>query len=916
MKLKLWPIIALFVVCGIMIIAGCEDNRDYQYPYEESSFSLTSSIPLNMTSAFPRSGKVILHFNREIDQGSIEGAVTFKKIEDDGTETDVLNFVGAVGANLFITPRSLLAPSSDYKVMVTDSVRSIDGEVPAVPEQLGTITFSTGSIRAQAFERPWLLSVNPDPETGFISDSVTFHVQFSEPLDEARITYPGNIKITKNSNEVVPANIFVCDDMIVIDPLADLDSQSDYSLEISGVTDRNGETLNESFSKEFTVVSTLPKSELPVIICPTLGDHSTDECPASSDPANLPPSSFTGDLLNTMTIESTLLGRGAIYVSGKLVTEIGNPAINENFVPITIRKGQKLYGKGIDVLLGGRIETGYNSGDIVLTLISDANGILAGSQFIYGVEGAKVALTLTMDVVVNTSSDDPATNAMLTQPVLGVNLSGAAWAKDGKLTMEVAGFTEMKVQGEQVPTTMAMIMVSMDKSDPTMEEDVSGPRLRSTTPEINQSRVRLTERIVANFDEPLDSESVKDNFSIQTINGAIIAGEIETLGAKVIFTPDNYLAPSTEYLIVIGEGIADLNENTIGAARTIKFRTGTDEASELEDNPPLVTTVHPGIYDAVDVPAQFPVIICFNQVMDRTSIRLGDTFSVVDKSAGNENIRGAIYFHGSYLVFEPNDLWEKGHTYRVTISDRITNFYGLALDLDGDRIPGGGEGFSQVFFEFRAGAENGYVLLALKLDPLVDTDGSGYVDGNETGTETNSIKMNVPVLDLFKEPSYVGGHMITWVKGLDYDENSVPFVGVDINDGAYLNGTSINASLFKSKAAPDGLFEPMGLITIDVIQTGSADISKGSGGQAQMNINLKTLFNVENNAYNDMLRNNLELSTKGILTFSKDGKMVADISGATLIKGNFEVPLVGWDIPLLIPTNIKLRAVGSPLPFY
>ena len=100
--------------------------------------------------------------------------------------------------------------------------------------------------------------------------------------------------------------------------------------------------------------------------------------------------------------------------------------------------------------------------------------------------------------------------------------------------------------------------------------------------------------------------------------------------------------------------------------------------------------------------------------------------------------------------------------------------------------------------EFKAGPENKYVLLALKLDPLVDVNGSGYIDGNEIGADTNSIKMNVPLLDLFQEPSYVGGHMISWIKGLEYNQNS----GIDMFDETMFNNDDTKAKLAVSDHRP------------------------------------------------------------------------------------------------------------------
>jgi hypothetical protein len=912
---KVSALLIMFALVCILIYSGCDNDIQYENPTTLAGFKLASTNPLANTVNFPRTGKVIFHFNRPIDPASVKTAVEFVLLNADGTTSDVPKTVSAMGNNVYVRPKTFLTPDSEFQVTILPTVECILGRNPELDSAGRTITFSTGPLRAQALQRPQIAHFAPSIAEGFVPDATTLRVYFTEPIDESTVNYGSTVKLLKNQDELVRAMAFASGNQLVVDPESDLDPEATYTLSINSIYDRNGQSIPTPYSEDFQVTSTLPKSSLSVILCPTMGENSTSECPPVADPAALPPSNFSGDPINTMAIDSTLQGKEFIYVSGKLIAEIGSPAISEDFIPVTIRKGQKIFGSSIDINLGGQISTGYETGDIVITVLTDTNGFLAGSAFANAVEGEHVALNLTMDAVVNTKGDDPAVNALMSQMILGVQLIGSVTVVDGKMLMEVTGFTEMNLMGEVIPTTMSMLMVSMDKTETEIVPDETPPTLRSTTPLKSASLVRLAERIVVTYDEPIAPESVYENFFVDTESGTPIAGKIKVLGAKIIFEPESPLAPNTDHRINLGAGISDIVGNAVGYQYVGEFRTGPEESSDDETNPPLLTSVHPGFYDDLTIPAHFPVVVAFNQLIDPESVLLGETFHVLDESDGMAPVPGTLYFRGAWFVFEPNHLWQRNHQYRVVITDQITNTNGLALDVDQNRTPGGTPEYSENEITFTAGIENRYVFLNLGLEPTIDADGSGYVDGNEVGGEENTMKIYFFVFD---DPCYVAGRMFAWVKGLAYDDKGMPFLDIDINDGTLLTTTSTEVQLFSPDESKGvlSLFQPLGRGTIDVIQTGNADVTQKATGQAVMNIEMDVLFNMENQTMNEIVDNELTLTPKGVLSFSSDGRMLAAITGSVYVKGNVHVPILNWDIPLALPTLFNLQATSDSLLYY
>lgn len=922
MMQRIMLIVALNIFL-VSMLAGCGNDRSNQpvYPAQDNRFTLMSTIPLDQAAHVPPSGKVIFHFNRQIDEKSLRNAVAFVRVFEDGSTADIPVSISAVGKNIYVNPKEPLWSSSKFRVTLADEIRCVSGESYVNDENRRTIEFRTGQSRALATIKPEVVATKPDLSDDFIADTSTFRVYFSEPLSESATKYGGHIKLLKDGTENVPAMMFVYGDTVVIDPDIDLDAQTDYTLSITGVTDRNGERMEGTYQRDFQVTATYiqeksdsesntnsRRNTIPMTLCPTLGDYSSDDCAVSADPATLPPSPYTGDLSNTAVFNSKLLGYNTIYVSGELNIEVGDSTIDPDFLPIVIRKGQKLYGKSIETKIGGQIQTGHETGDIAFTLVSDASGMIAGSKLVFGIENKPAAFIISMDLAVNTESSFPSTNSMFTQPLLGIDFLGKTTVRNNKMKMQFTGFTEMKIQGETIPLVLNFSLFSSNRAVSEEKADTTPPRLRITTPALNDRRVPLTRQVVAYYDEPVDPESIRQFFFVQSDAGAEISGVVKTLGSKIVFTPNEYFSPNTDYKIIVEPGIADISRNATTKTEDYSFRTGADEASDSLDFPPLLTTTQPGPYENADLPANFPLVVCFNQAMDLNTIRLGDSFNVYDMNDGFTSVRGTIYHQGSYFIFEPNENWVPGHLYRMVITNDMTNLYGVPVSFKTFDT----DGLQEVSIDFRTTNRSEWVMLHMMLDPIVDTNGSGFVDGNETGNEDNKWKMH---FFIFEDFSYPAGHLIFWLKGILYDDFGVPYMATDMMDGTFFTSTSVRVEIFSKKESEKGLFDPMGMTFFDQLQVNPANIVQASSQRAKMNMQMSMKFNMENETFDEMIDNFIEFKPKGMLSFSKDGRIVSEISGSFYVRGAFDIPLIGWDLPLVIPTTLKWRAITTPLPY-
>ncbi len=887
------------VLVAVAMLAACAQDMEYEKK-ESSVFELHATIPADGTGGVALATQVVFHFNRMIDLASLSGAeAELFRVEPGGERIAVPARLGATGFNLLVIPLERLLPNSSYEAVVHDTVRDANGAAPELDgRSTHTIAFSTRGERPLAGTPMSVTSLVPDPSED-VFDWSTFHVYFSEPVDPT-LRYGTNIAIRRVGSETpIPADLFVAGGLVAIDPSSDLEPGRTYELFIGGdLRDAGGEPMGEDATYTFDILDSTPRATLIVEQCPTMSDASS--CDPVTDIAQLDPSGYTGEPINSMVIGSTLLGRTQAFLGGQLRVEMGNTAADPTSVPVVIRRGQKLHASSLEALFGGRISSGLETGDITLTVLTDAFGFMQSADRTYGIHGGKVGLKFTLDAAINT--DNSTANAQMGQALLGLRLVGHAETVDGGLlSMEVATYETVEIFGESMDVTVSLGLRPPQGAYES-EGDADAPAVVSSAPRPYAENVRLGDPIRIYFNEPIKSSSSTPITVWSAASQTGVAGRVTINGPKLTFEPNWPLTPLTEYEVRLDTSISDLAGNTHVEPIRYRFTTGASEATQV---PPQLGTSDPGVNSLFAHPAHLPVQIWFTQIMDPASLALDDTVFVTDVT-DSAPVEGTLVANWTSIVFTPNEPFDPDHTYQWRVTDGATNIAGIALDVDGDGLPGGSIADASVATTFRAVREDDVVKLVFELNPAADSDTSGYVDGAETPTDVNYFAINL--FGLFGTPSYATGYMVGHVRPLDTNDDDAA-LPIALVDGTRIFSTNTGIDLGKAFGRAD--YGPLdtGPIRIDAATQGSADVSTGVDGLPEMAVDLPTQFAVSNPLFAGLIVPEVAFKATGAVGFSTDGRIIADIRGTTTIRLN--VPLTSWEIPL--PASINLKAV-SPAP--
>lgn len=915
----------IFAGVFLLLLAACdtEFEPDKSAYNELLPFTVTFTYPPHQMHEFPLTGNMVVRYNEPFSQDTSADLIRLQRVDEDQTVHQVPLGLRVVDTSLIIAPKHALKPLHHYQMIITDKIKGESGQVPELPEQGLLIDFYTSADRPQAGEDLYVTTVLPDPTDELIFDVSTFRAYFSEPLDQRTVTYGDTVSFTDADGELIEGELFTRGAQIVFDPDEDLAPGTYYFSFTTGIKDAGGERLPAGEQFEFEVITSYPHANLVVENCPTMGSNSACEPVASPDMLDIHP--LTGQATNSMRLWSNLLGVSTVYISGQLHAEQGDANDHPDLIPMVIRKGQRLYATSLPVMLGGSIATGLETGPIVIQLLTDAVGYIQPSDAngLHG--GGTVFLSLVLDSAITT--EDVIANNMLTQNILGTRLFGQMFIDpdEGRLVMQVAGAAEVFILGERAAATMSLEMRdAMEVLD--VQPDNKPPAILTTSPVSATNDARLGDDIIVLFDETIDVESARGNIRLTTAAGAPLTQTLLINGAKVLIRPGNPLRADTTYTINVGAGVMDITGNATVRSQTFRFGTGSVESSA---EPPILGSTSPGHTLSASVPGQIPIEVFFSQIMDPDTIELGDTFQVIDRSTGFY-VPGTLVKHWYRYAFYPNDPMESGHYYRVVLSGEITNYDGIPLDLDRDHEPGGLPGIDEIWIDFVSSGPNRWLPLLLAIDPLADRDGSGYIDNTETEPYPKTNYFNI-LGPLIPQNSYAGGYMISYVRGMEIDAQGDSYMDIFLIPGNFLYATStvldlgyiihliqeLLGGLGVEPGKDDGMFDPMGRILVDVVQPGAAPTVESPTGIPQMNLTMTTAMTLDNEYINYMMEHELILSATGLLGFTPDGKMKVDIEGDAKMTLNFEVPLLGFNIPLPLPVDIQMRTTTlTPLDWW
>ncbi|MCH2552928.1 MAG: Ig-like domain-containing protein [Alcanivorax sp.] len=704
----------LIVLTGTAILAACGGGSGDEQTVSFDNWQETEvvySYPFDGQAEVSPNAPVVVRFSDPVEVD----ASNFTLTGPDGSVS--FSVRGAdQGRSAVLMPDSALAVKSEY-ALTLNNIRTDSGEA-AIPD--GSVDFKTraaleGKPRAlrQLSDSFGVASVSPDGDDLPFLDFSSVNLVMTQPLDRQTVVYGDTVTLTQDG-ETVPAYLRVDGRHISIDPQNELSSGSDVTLELSnGVQNLYGEELAGGFTRTFSPRNTKPRVTLvqeaapadPVLGCLDEGVRT---------------SPITGDPINCVPLIAKLLGDNTVSKQqGNVFAELAFAPNFPDKTPLRVPKGSLLKGDPLDVRIGGEVPAGFDSGEVTVTFLGDANGYLLPNPYSDDPSAPK-QLRLTMDVAFDTEVQRA--NGAFNQTLLQVELVGYAIAdtEKGSLIVDAVGVVEPEVLGTE--TAYGVLSFHMEsypdqQNAPVMEVDRTSPELAAWQPGDHVNKQRPGDPIILNFSEPLDPTTVIEGDTLRvTADGAPVDFEYYLDGVSIVIQPQPPLQYNTGYQVQFTDGITDIAGNP-ALGETLNFTMPTYIGS---GHPAIAVTTYPGFPCAADkdtwdiangdhgicrggesdddhlpvmpLPAERAIEVQFSQVMDEDSIILGDTCDsgsfrvekIADAGQAPQQsgtnyvcqaaVPGEIQYNARTVTFIPDQPWEEGATYRYVLMSENQDF--------------------------------------------------------------------------------------------------------------------------------------------------------------------------------------------------------------------------------------------------
>jgi hypothetical protein len=637
--------------------------------------------------------------------------------------------------------------------------------------------FTTRSTRPRA-AAPAIVAINGAAPTapdalGAVFDSSTIRLAFSEPLDPRTVALgPGAIELVDTvSGDAVPARLLAAGIHVSIDPIDDLIADREYRLAIGGaLTDPDGQAVA---AQTFTLTPQRGRADAAIV--------QTLRTRAAGDPG--PEGASAGADHNAIAIASSLIGAQSVEVrSSALEVELGDPAAGGPLA-FTIRRGQRLRARGLDVKLGGELPVGLSTGDIVIELLSDGGGAIhrnprqpAGQR--PDNDRSPLIADLALDLAVYAA--DPAGNAALTQTVLGVEGSGVVIATDGVLDLEAVISIDLDLLGvTRAATNLVLEMITDAAAAP--EADGTAPALLAALPSGTADPLSADTAVELIFSEPVDLERARaGGVRLETESGQPVASAVESHGAALAIRPLAPLPSGASFRVALTD-VADLTGNALPATSGPAFSTPARAATTApltvvsvhpgapcaltggsattpghcltsgspDDNYPLFTLAANDAIDARFTQAPAPASVTRGDACDTGSVRIEE----LDASgACARPVAGTLRLRDRALSFVPDAPWRVGQRYRLTLvsgpdascaAGEICGGNGVAASFSPLNRPGNALVRADLVIDFTGAPATTAALAITETVPIGDANGSGEIEPGELAGDTNRVALRI-----------------------------------------------------------------------------------------------------------------------------------------------------------------------------
>lgn len=735
-----WIWLACLGACGSEAVVPPEPAQGVVFTY-----------PVDHQRDVPLGARLVISYARPLE------AARATLVGPDGPVGATVELTG--GARTIIVRDAKLVPDTTYELQVDEGP---------------LLAFTTRSDRPRA-GKPHLAALNGSDPLAIgtlrpIFETSTLQLVFSEPLDPRTVTLEaGAIELVDAQGIAVPATLFARGIHVAIDPVAPLVAGMPYELRIGGaLADPAGEVAEAArfvFTPENGVGRGVAKQ--------------TFRTRMPEDPVEIVARTDAGPGIDLV---HPLIGAAkAEVLPSTLATELGDPAVLGGPIAFTIPKGQRLTSSSIDIALAGAVPSGLATGDIAIELVADGGGRIyrnpyRPSDMLPSNEEAPMMVDMALDLAIFAS--DPAGNAVLSQTVLGAQLTGVAFADDGKFAIETHGAIEINLLGiTAAPANLVLDLISEPGLVPV--PDVRAPSLVASLPAADTRDWVADEGIELVFDEPIEIARARaGGVRIHDGDGTAIPSLVEAHGAVVVVRPRAMLADQHDYFVELAD-VADASGNVM-TPRSFVVRTETQAATDV---PAAVIAIQPGTacalvggnastagrcaggstnddrYRPFALPANERIAVVFSQRLRAASVVLGaacntGSFRVerVDaQGACIAAVPGSLSRKQRELAFVPDVPWAEGERYRLRLvsggngtceANEICGANGRAASFDPLAGTGGAGGPDLVANFVGAPASEASTLFA-STSPRSDLNASGRMEQGEQLRDENRVALKI-----------------------------------------------------------------------------------------------------------------------------------------------------------------------------
>ncbi len=873
--------------------------------------SVINTLPWEGARLIPLNPSIIINFSNPLNQNNSGMIITLTSLPSDQTITGQ---AGIQSNYLYFTPTTVLLPLSYYRFTLSGTLYDENNSQVLLPAQGLTFSFETQANNApMASVAPALVNIFPSLP-GQVFTNTAFRLTFSQPISQSSISYGNDIRIIDTTAAAdVPVTLVPINNNIVLQPVSGLSASHTYQLlvtnQIAGINgmpvslNYNGMGSGNTFSYTFTPVSAGPLMPLTVQLDPAVQLDSEGNITSMNNvnAADVP--------VNVNIVNSQLIGPSTAYLTGYLTTYMGNAVANTPPVPIIIPGGQRLYGSTMAVNLGGVIPTPLSSKKLSITLIDNGAMFMSGSPYqdinpkappiMYGIED------------LNLTAQDPVTNAVLNQNLMGVQLTGSISidSTDGSMVMNFMGIADLNIMGiEQAPVTLFLRFKTVPNGWVAPQRDNTFVAT-GAIPYSGDSRIGTDSSLIVNFSGPVNPTNYMNMFNFSP-SGSNVGYQTTYNGSSIIVTPYNTsdplnpipLVPKTAYSLTVSSGLISVMGTSTNQNAVLSFTT--DARENGGGTTPVIATVFPG--NNGSLPSFAHPSISLDQFVNPTSVVYNSNVFVRDVTAGNTLVPGGVKVTGRKILFIPSQPLVNGHQYSFTVNSSVA-------DIDGNTLG------QSTTTNFTAEATPWFPILSQVLSPVADRNQDASIDGSEITTPTNEILMGqttilgLPLVP--QSPSYLSGSLNALVTGI-MNVNGTPQMQFVVDDGAVLFGTNVNivaaglislstgrltlslASLTSSQAQgwPCGTRPACGYIAYSTSAQKLTAVTYMASTATASNAATEAMMAPYQPVY---------VTLYGPVTFLPDGRLALTMSGKTTMT----VGLLG--ITANIPTTINTRIVST-----